>query len=287
MPSNFLVLLPLVAGFLFYRICYYTRFRAQSLEGYRLLLEAVTVGIGLLGLARLFVVLSKHTVPGASVHQYWSEYSKEPYSGTAAGSVLLAVLGAWAFNGPLWEGWKRAFDRGRLKRHIRLRVLRRLALWRDDARCYWRARLAIWDPKMWRRARRRRAVKETIALNWATRRQKNQLLTLLNEAANLSYMVSVTLSNRKFYVGFVKTAPSLDPQDVYFRIYPVMSGYRDDKTLRFQKTTDYNPVLEAAEEYEPFFVTIPIRSVEVANPFDSDAYVKYFQPPSGIVVVRG
>ena len=57
MPSNVL-LLPLLAGYLFIRTFYFTRYRAQSLEGYRLLLDSAMMGLGLASLGRLLVILT-------------------------------------------------------------------------------------------------------------------------------------------------------------------------------------------------------------------------------------
>ena len=86
-----------------------------------------------------------------------------------------------------------------------------LPIWRSATR----------DPETRLAFRRRQELKKRTALNWATGRQKNKFLLFLNEAAQTTSMISVTLSNRKLYVGFVKTLPSLDPDEVYFELYPI------------------------------------------------------------------
>lgn len=44
MPSN-LLLLPFLAGYLFLHSFHFTKFRAQRLDGYRLLMESAAVGL--------------------------------------------------------------------------------------------------------------------------------------------------------------------------------------------------------------------------------------------------
>lgn len=80
---------------------------------------------------------------------------------------------------------------------------------------------------------------------WGYTAPKNQLLILLSEAVFDRRMMSVTLRNRIVYVGYVREAPSLDPTEVYFRVYPVFSGYREKDTLTFCRTTEYQPVQDA------------------------------------------
>ena len=46
MPENALLLFPIVLGYLFLHFCYYFHFRAQRLEGNRLLVESLIGGIG-------------------------------------------------------------------------------------------------------------------------------------------------------------------------------------------------------------------------------------------------
>lgn len=91
-------------------------------------------------------------------------------------------------------------------------------------------------------------------------------------------MVSLTLANRKVYVGYVRSAPSLDPSESHLEILPVRSGFRDSNNLRFQFTTEYNlpQALEAYPSY-PFLLVLPICDIQIASQFDPALYSQYFE----------
>lgn len=57
MPSNLLLLLPLLGGYGFIHLFYFTRFRAQTLEGHRLIFEAAMWGFGFVLPARVLTSL--------------------------------------------------------------------------------------------------------------------------------------------------------------------------------------------------------------------------------------
>lgn len=156
MPNNLLIL-PLVAGFIFIRICYYTKYRAQSLEGYRLLLESGLIGLILLGASRLFVVWVKALPFGPTLQALWFQYAPMPYAGTAVGSVFLAIGIAAAANIPSWEGWRRAFVRRRLLPRMALRLPRYFALWRPAVRIRFYRTVGVFTPYFWAKPRNRRA----------------------------------------------------------------------------------------------------------------------------------
>lgn len=276
MPSNLLTLVPLLAGYLFYRIFYFTRFKAQSLDGYRLIFQSSIVGLSFFALSRSIVGGIKGTLVGQSAGRWWAVYaSHTEYSGTAVGTVLLAVTVAAVLNIPNWELWRRAYKRKRLWAAFRRRAHRYFNPLKKSTWMWVYTHVALWDSDVWVELNYGWDVKRKIALNWATRQQKNQLLLLLSEASLRNRMISVSLKNRKYYMGYVKSAPSLDPSETYFRVYPVASGYRDKDTLRFEKTTDYQTIADS-KSTEPLFVTLPIADVETANFFDPTIYAEYF-----------
>jgi hypothetical protein len=240
MPSNLLALVPLLAGYLFYRIFYYTRFRGQSLDGYRLIFHSSIVGLAFFVGSHILISILKLTACGQHLWEWWGRYaSHTEHSGATAGTVLLAVSSAVMLNIPIWETWIRAFRRKQLRAKIRSRLRRYLNPFNRTSLQLVYTHVAFWDADAWAELLAIWEMKRRMALNWATKRQKNQLLVLLNEATQKRRMISVTLKNRKIYVGYVKSAPSLDPCEIYFRVYPVFSGYRDKDNLRFERTTDY------------------------------------------------
>ena len=109
------------------------------------------------------------------------------------------------------------------------------------------------------------------------RKHGNALMKLLHRATEENLLVSVTLDNRKWYVGWVTESPNLDPQELYFRLLPFTSGYRDKDTLETFRTVFYQNVLEdEALDPSTFFITLPLKDIKTANLFDPDVYNQYF-----------
>jgi hypothetical protein len=110
---------------------------------------------------------------------------------------------------------------------------------------------------------------------------------LLADSQEDTRQVSITLKNRKVYVGFV--VRSFDPayDRKYVVILPTMSGYRAESTHRLTFDTDYTRVYQAlmAEDesrlvrgVEDFQVVVPVSEVVSANLFDWEAYQRFNEP---------
>lgn len=108
-----------------------------------------------------------------------------------------------------------------------------------------------------------------------------ELRVLLHEIAEEGALASLTMKNRKVYVGYITTAPGL-MEPSYVGLLPIISGYRDDETLRVRFTTRYQHVYEemASEQNETdldrFVMVLPLDNIESANEFDSDIYDSHF-----------
>jgi hypothetical protein len=103
----------------------------------------------------------------------------------------------------------------------------------------------------------------------------DSLTRLLHVAATNKKLISVTLDSRKWYVGYVAEAPNLSQSERYFRVLPVLSGFRDKDTLKTIRTVFYEEILDA-ENADDFVITLPIADVKSANFFDPDIYEAYF-----------
>ena len=68
---------------------------------------------------------------------------------------------------------------------------------------------------------------------------------------------------------------ALNPADRYFRLLPLVSGYRDKDTLGAVRTTFYEYVLKLANSGD-LVMTLPIADVQSANLFDPDVYEEHF-----------
>jgi hypothetical protein len=109
------------------------------------------------------------------------------------------------------------------------------------------------------------------------RRHGNAFIQLLLRAQQRKQLVSITLDNRKWYVGWVTEAPNLDPQELYFRVLPYRSGYRDHDSLKTVYTTFYERALsDTTFDPEDLIITLPLKDVKTANLFDEDLYNDYF-----------
>jgi hypothetical protein len=105
----------------------------------------------------------------------------------------------------------------------------------------------------------------------------NFFLRLLHQAQKDKQVISVTLDSRKWYVGWVAQAPNLDPQEQYFRLLPLISGYRDKDTLVIRRKVIYEDVLQDPTiESDQFVVTLPLKDVKIASLFNEDVYNTYF-----------
>jgi hypothetical protein len=77
--------------------------------------------------------------------------------------------------------------------------------------------------------------------------QRNDIDALCSEAASGLKPISITLDNRKVYIGLIYD--SLEPgRDANLTILPLYSGYRDKDTLEMNMTRKYTSVDDLFEE---------------------------------------
>jgi hypothetical protein len=96
-PTN-LLLLPLLGGFWFVHFCHYFHFRAQQLEGYRLLLYSSFAGVGFFGAARLLIWSLRSVVWLNGFRSAWSEIAPVQFAGTAVTSLFLGMIAPFVWN---------------------------------------------------------------------------------------------------------------------------------------------------------------------------------------------
>ena len=261
MPAN-LFLLPMLAGYLFVHISHRFRFRAQALDGYRLLIESAIAGALLLGISRVITMALERAFP-LSI-EYWRRVvvadESLTYLGTAIGSVVLGVLLPILDNRRPRLGICGRFWRSLLLAR-RMRPLRRIVRW---------TRSAYTD-------NRRAALDSEIHLHG------NGLTRLLHDAATYGSLVSITLYSRKWYVGYVAEAVNLEPKEVCFRLLPMVSGYREKDTLQCVRQIYYRPVYEKAHKengsLRRFVITLSLKDVHDAREFDESLYEEHFSRP--------
>ena len=244
MPSNISFFVAVVAGYLFNHIFYFTRFRAQRLDGYRLLIECACYGLLIHGLARFVVV------PLTGPCEAWIRL----HGGVnAAAGVYDLVLAATC--------------------PIVISIVLASYLRQGSATDFAGARGVL---EAWRRyvdpVRKR-------ALRWAMESSGNDLLRLLHQAANLppgkQLPLMFTLDTGKVYVGYVVQSPTLRSEEIYLSILPVASGHRDDKQAAhldvFYDLATYDRQKLPASS---LVSVIPYASIRKAHFFVADLYRK-------------
>src|SRR5829696_9044855 len=98
-------------------------------------------------------------------------------------------------------------------------------------------------------------ISRAAASDFAVRKFGSELEKFALDAMEQALPVSVTLENRKVYVGWVADAPVVEPRkdvEAYLKLVPLRSGYRDDESLRLHITTHYEHIYQRIEGGEQF-----------------------------------
>lgn len=243
MPSNLLLLLPLLGGYLFNHILHRIRFRAQSLGGHRLVFEAALSGLFFLIPARaLAFLLAKASWMGWLLERWPALTGSTSFVGTTVMAVLLAPISAVVLN--LLEGFRYYQNDGE--------IVTPLACW-QASRDY--------------------------SLDRAIRNSGNALQEILHEVAVRGFdegaTIGLTMSNGKVYTAWVARSPNLAPNDQYVALLPLMSGYRDPDTREIKYNYLY-PIIERPELLEDlpeFNLTVPISQIESAHLLEAEFYL--------------
>lgn len=97
MPSNLLVL-ALLAGFCFIHYCDRFRFRAQLIDGYRLLLHCSLAGAAILAVSRSLICAAKLSPVFWKLRPLWNEVADVPYLGTFLLCIPISLIAAQVWN---------------------------------------------------------------------------------------------------------------------------------------------------------------------------------------------
>lgn len=252
MPSNLLLLLPLLGGYLFSHLFHYTRFRAQALQGHRLVFEAAIAGVLFLAPARGLVFwLMKQDWLSPLLGAWPSVTNRTAFAGTTILAVLLAPTAATLLN--LGYGW-------------------------------WHQRRDVADsaggPRSWWRA------SKVQALDVAIRHFGNVLQQLLHQAAKLAKHgdpVGLSLHSGKLYLALVKQSPTLSPNDQQVSVVPLMSGYRDPESWKpvynylYQRSDFTHSVVSQSEEKDPgdvqHLLSIPLSEIVSIHQLEKEHFL--------------
>lgn len=248
MPSNLLLLLPLIGGYLFNHLLHFLKFRAQGQDGHRLIFEAAASGLLWLLPARFLVVkVTPHLSPDfCALWQSMAQGTR--FIGTTIIAVTVAPVAAVFLNVL-----------------IGLFLLRRVPPATYGR--YWR--VIRWVPRAWKASRES-------SLNWAVRYSGNALQQIFNRAAreaSKGVTVGLTMGNRRIYAAVVTRSPNLSRMDEYVSLLPIMSGHREDKTLQIKYTYAY-PRPAPAAPAQGSVQTAPATPMHRSNPFSPEVSIE-------------
>lgn len=120
------------------------------------------------------------------------------------------------------------------------------------------------------------------ALDIEIEKRGNALTQLFHKAQKTKQPISITLDSRKWYVGYTAESPNLNPQELYFRILPILSGYRDKDSLEVVRTVSYRELTEDPTiDVNDLVITIPLRDIKTANLFNESIFEGYFAGEDG------
>lgn len=233
MPSNLLLLLPLLGGYTFIHLFYYTRFRAQALTGQRLIFETAIAGFIAVVPARILILLLRDWSSLSTVTPSWQEaVGGTPMVGTLCLSVLLAPVAAVGGNFALSFS-SQALGKG----------------WREKSRG-----LAL-----------RRAIEKR-----GTRLQKLLYHAAIAATTEKLTLVEIVLSDKRVYIGWVTQAPNLQHNEQFVPLLPFWTGHLDENsklklTQRHKKAEELRGEIErdAPRTYEFALPVSEIRSARL------------------------
>jgi hypothetical protein len=239
MPSNLLLLLPLVGGYVFIHLCYFTRFRAQTLEGHRLIFETAFWGFLFVVPARFLTRFCLGEIKW--VRELWAELggSHMGYLGTLVCALVLAPCCAVLCNFGV-AAWQQGSAEMREQE-----VPPSFREFMEPARL--------------------------LALDKAIIRSGDDLRILLHKAATRVMTVCLSMADGKVYLGIVTRPPNLRPDEKNLALLPVASGYRSKEDLRIHWNVRY-PVDQYGDPLDPdeFIVVLPLADIKNARLFDEE-----------------
>ena len=273
MPFN-LLLLPLLAGYLYISKSNLRSYWASQLQKEQLLFTAATYGLIFLAISRLVVTGLLGTDSGRAVGNWIHAYAPFPYICTAVGTLFVAVA-AWNFSNAFvneetaghWLYHRRSFDPlTELFYHGSIGVRSQetstgfLFIWRLVFRVTWRWLRALHmlarRPGQWRGD-----VAEVVRLFRAARAGGLALAGLPEVGEPKPIMLN--LRDSKVIVGFVIDLPVNRPTAEFVTIVPIWTGYRDSTTRRIVKTVEYDEAIERVED--PYDLGRVIRVADIAT----------------------
>lgn len=250
MPFN-LLLLPLLAGYLYLSRSNMRRYSTALLEKEHLLLAAATFGLIFLLVSRGIIALILTTSVGQHLGALLHHFAPFPYVGTSLGTVLVAVVawnisnflvpenvaGLWLYNSKKFDQFTRIFWRaamGVTPREVPGPMVFTYqsgsALFKDFLS---QLRVGLRrNPQVFMANIRRVCVRRYL-------RSRQRLPQLLGLPFGHAEPLMISLADSKVITGYVDDMPATAAISDHVTIVPLWTGYLHKESRRLYRTTDY------------------------------------------------
>lgn len=280
MPFN-LLLLPLLAGYLFLAKSNIRSYATSQLQKEQLLLAAAFYGLLFLIFSRLIVVLVLSTDVGMALGKIFHRLAPFDYSGTSLGTVLLAALswnlsnlfvneqaaGFWLYHRKLFDPLTRTFWQSAIG--VKPQPVG------SGLSVFLKASFGILAT-MWCRVFHgpmRRAY-------WKRPRNIAKLFRLLRmngyQFASLSVgttrPVMMFLKDSAVLVGYVTDLSAKRTDTEFVTVLPLWTGYRDKESKRLYKRIDYGDALTRLDDPSVLSRVVRISDISSATIWNEDAF---------------
>jgi hypothetical protein len=274
-PFN-LLLIPLVAGYLFLTEADLFAYSTSLLQKEQLLLRVSVVGLALAIVARVICFALVQSDIGVCLQAILHYLAPFPYMGTALVTLPLGYV-AWKIINALVPAnvagdW--LYHAGLLNQMESL--LLRSAMGVPPQGRVHKMRL------LWRQARRLSAAinAQPRSSGVTIKRQGLRLLVRLREARRASIFsfgelapVMLTMSDNKVYVGFVSELPPVTGDGLqYVRLLPLWSGFRASETKEVFKVTSYIEAVRRVQDDATLLKVLRCSEISSASLFEDDLF---------------
>ncbi|WP_426281654.1 hypothetical protein [Lysobacter soli] len=281
MPFN-LLLLPLLAGYLYLAKSHLRSYWVSQLQKEQLLLAAATYGLMFLVLSRAAVLLILCTDAGREFARLFHQFAPFPYSGTSLGTVILAAV-AWNFSNlfvneqaaGFWLYHRKDFDpltgvfwQSSIGVRPQSAPSGLALIWRMVLRIA----SALAKP-FWRLLRNpARLRKNAAGLVRELRGARARGYQLAGFAYGVPKPVMLNLNDSKVVVGLIVDLPANKPTAEFVTILPLWTGYRDSASRRLFKTVDYEEALKRVDDAMDLSRVIRIEDIASASIWSESAF---------------
>jgi hypothetical protein len=273
-PFN-LLLIPLIAGYLFLSQADLFAYSTSLLQKEQLLIRVSVVGLLLAVVSRLACFLLTQHAFGARLQETLYHFAPFPYIGTALATLPLAyvarkfvnflvpanIAGDWLYHAGLLNQMESLLLRSAFGVPPYARIGKLRLLWIQFRRLCVALRTAHSSP----RSRKSALMRLLVRIRRVRRRSIFPFGDLLP--------LMLTMSDGKVYVGYIRELPPVTGDGLqYVRLLPLWSGYRDSVTKEVFKVTSYFDVVRRANDETTLLKVFPCSLISVAGIFEDNLF---------------